>query len=192
MSSTSSSRSVTRYPASLEACCVSLTFHSRREGRACAAPRRFGLSSATNTLRHPARTTPGSDAPTTVAGRCTMARCCASIRNRSSTSSPARISCGRPRPRRSLPSPALASTYHWSVSHGSTTALPRWACGTVWVCGSIFSKSRAERGEISRRAAMATVACAPRTGRARDRPYSCARLLRQVRLIDIRPSRQKC
>ena len=32
-----------------------------------------------------------------------------------------------------------ASTYHWSVRRGSITALERSPCGTVWMCGSIFS-----------------------------------------------------
>jgi pectin methylesterase-like acyl-CoA thioesterase len=34
-----------------------------------------------------------------------------------------------------------ASTYHWSVSQGSTTASPRWAWGTACVCGSTFSST---------------------------------------------------
>ena len=109
-----------------------------------------------------ARTTPGSGAPTTAGARCTRAGCCASTRSRSSPSSSARTWCW---PFSTAAMARLASsaalTYHWSVSHGSTTASPRCACGTACVCGSIFStRSSASRSATMR--FLATKRSSPR------------------------------
>ena len=88
------------------------------------------------------RTRPESGGPTRAGARRTTAECSPASRNRSSPSSSGRTgSCPRAPRRAPAAASVLASTYHWSVSQGSMTALERSPCGTVCACGSIFCQT---------------------------------------------------
>ena len=119
-----------------------------------------------------AHTTPESDAPTRAGARCTRAGCSPSTG--SSLRAVLRHELASCRSRTAAIAgfaSVAASTYHWSVSHGSITASPRCACGTACVCASIFST----RPSASRSATT----CLRAAKRSRPR-YFCRRARRSA------------
>ena len=128
------------------------------------AARRASFSSSATKTCHPARTTPESDAPTKAGARCTTVRYFPAIRNRCSSIAPARIGFAlASTASRAGCASVSASTYHWSVSHGSMRHVRTVAMRDRHACRD--RSCRAAPGLPDRR----QCASAPRNDPCRDR-----------------------
>ena len=146
-----------------------------RAGRnAAAAARAPRPRSRRRTPRRRARTRPGSGGPTRSGARCTRAGCCASIRRTCSPIAAARTRCARSRPPRSPAWPASSASQiplvgQPGLDHHARAVAVRHHQRVV-----LDLLEQAQRLRDRRRSA-----CAPRTGRGRDRlrapsSFSCA------------------